>query len=297
MLLPHVEGDAALIRHCHGNKINGHLYISPTHVILAGNGAVAGGTRPLLRTLDDATSRVVDERAAASVCAVLAQTYKDLKHFALKDLIEVIDNVGSLDKYLAEYYAFKASLSDHYVRAYDSGELALRSSDALDAAIASVSPSNIGVITTNWDACFWHSERFKNVVQLHGLAGEPESIVLPGEFTSDEELAEILDNHGFVIEDDNVRTQVQRMFRGDFRRPLTAALHTADSWLSRAQTIVVWGLALHPYDAEVCRLLWHFRTSNNHPIRVVAINPSETDRSMCRFLFSPQHFAFSEFSA
>jgi hypothetical protein len=238
----------------------------------------------------------VDESAAASVCAVLAQTYKDLKNFALKDLVEVIDNVGSLDKYLAEYYAFKASLSDHYVRAHGNGELGLRSSDALDAAITSVSPSDIGVITTNLDACFWQSDRFRNVVQLHGLAGEPESIVLPGEFTSDEELAEILDNQGLVIEDDNVRTQVQRMFRGNFRRPLTAALHTADSWLAHAQTIIVWGLALHPYDAEVCKLLWHFRTSSNHLKHVIAINPSEPDRCMCRNLF-PQHFTFSEFAA
>lgn len=297
MLLPHIEGDAALIRHFTDDKINGHLHISPTHVILAGNGAVAGGTRPLLRAIEDATARVVDERAAASVCAVLAQTYKNLKHFALKDLLEIIDNVGSLDKYLADYYAFKASLSDHYVHAYENGELRLRSSNALDTTIASVSPNDIGVITTNWDACLWQSERFENVVQLHGLAGEPESIVLPGEFTSDEELAEILDNHGFVIEDDNVRTQVQRMFRGDYLRPLTAALHTASSWLDRAHTIVVWGLALHPYDAEVCKLLWHFRNASDHPIHVVAINPSETDRSMCRFLFPPQNFTFSEFPA
>jgi hypothetical protein len=250
-----------------------------------------------LRAIEDVTKRKVDELAAASVCAVLAQTYKDLKHFALTDLIEVIDNVGSLDQYLADYYAFKASLSDHYVRAYQNGELGLRSSDALDAALASVAHADIGVITTNWDPCFWKSERFPNVVQLHGLAGEAESIVLPGEFTSDEALAEILDNHGFVIEDDNVRTQVHRMFRGDFRRPLTAALDTAEFWLARAQTIVVWGLALHPYDAEVCRLLWRFRTSGKHPIHVIAINPSETDRSMCRFLFPPQHFTFSEFSA
>jgi hypothetical protein len=118
MLLPHIEGDAALIRHYTDDKINGHLHISPTHVILAGNGAIVGGTRPLLRAIKDVTARVVDERAAASVCAVLAQTYKDLKHFALKDLTEVIDNVGSLSTYLADYYSFKASLANHYIKAY-----------------------------------------------------------------------------------------------------------------------------------------------------------------------------------
>jgi hypothetical protein len=105
MLFPHIEGDGALIRHRLNDKTNGHLAIRPTHVVLAGNGAIVGGTEPLLRAIKDATGKQVTAKAAASACAVLAQSYKTLKLFALRDLGEIIDNVGSLDKYLADYYA------------------------------------------------------------------------------------------------------------------------------------------------------------------------------------------------
>lgn len=296
MLIPHIEGDAALIRHARDDKKNGHLGVSPTHVVLAGNGVTVGGTAPLLRAIMEVTGRAVAERAAASVCAVLAQGYKDRKHFALKDLMEVIDNVGSLDEYLADYYALKASLSRHYSEGYGSGELRLRTSKTVDSAIDSVPSNEIGLITTNWDVCLWESAKFENVIQLHGLAGQPESIVLPGEFSSDEELAEVLDNHGFKIEDDKIRTQVQRMFRGDFRRPLAAALQTAGFWLDRADTIIVWGLAFHPYDSEVCKLAWDVSQSSNASKRIIVVNPSETAREVCRFLFSSEKLKCSEFT-
>lgn len=297
MLIPHIEGDAALIRHKHSDKINGHFRVRPTHVIVAGNGATVNGTTPLLRAIKEVTGREVAPRAAASVCAVLAQNYKSKKQFALKDLIEVIDNVGSLDEYLSDYYAFKSSLSSHYSEGCRNGELSLRSSASMESALTSVSPEKIGLITTNWDTCLWESSRFENVIQLHGIAGQPESIVLPGEFASDEELAEVLDNHGFAIEDDGVRSQVQRMFRGDFRRPLTAALDTASRWLCDAHTIIVWGHAFHPYDSEVCSLAWEVSQALDESKDLIVINPSEQDREVCRFLFSSVKIAYKEFSA
>jgi len=105
VLIPHIEGDAMLIRHTESDKTNGHLRLRPTHVILAGNGAIEGGTTPLLRAIEETTNCKVPERAAASVAAVLAQNYKGRKYFALRDLGEILDNVGSLDGYLEEYYS------------------------------------------------------------------------------------------------------------------------------------------------------------------------------------------------
>lgn len=296
MLIPNIEGDAALIRHGQNDKKNGHLRVAPTHVIFAGNGATIGGTAPLLRAIAEVTGRAVAECAAASVCAVLAQSYKGRKHFALKDLMEVIDNVGSLDAYLADYYSFKAALSRHYSDGFIGGELQVRSSATVESIIASVPSSEIGLITTNWDSCFWETSKFENIIQLHGIAGQPESIVLPGEFSSDEELAEILDNHGLKIEDDEIRIQVQRMFRSDYRRPLAAALQTAGFWLDRAHTIIAWGLAFHSYDSEVCKLAWDVSQESTESKHIIVINPSERDREVCRFLFSSQKFTFSEYS-
>jgi hypothetical protein len=297
MLIPHIEGDTSLIRHKEHDKINGHLNIRPTHVILAGNGAIIGGTIPLLKAIKEVTTREIAESAAASVAAVLAQNYKGNKLFALKDLSEVIENVGSLDKYLAEYYLFKSALSKYYSESYIKGELKLRSSESIKSAITLVPPKNVGLITTNWDACIWNANEFENVIQLHGLAGEPESIVLPGEFASDEEFADVLENHGFEIEDDNIRAQVQRMFRGNFRRPLTAALQTADQWLNSAETIVIWGFAFHPYDSEVCKLAWDVSQKLREAKQLIIVNPSERDRDVCKFLFSSGKIVRTEFSA
>ena len=255
------------------------------------------GTMPLLRAIKEATGKEVASGAAASICAVLAQNYKNKKLFAMKDLIEVIDNVGSLDAYLADYYDFKSSLSNQYFEASQKMELSLRQSKSVDSYIDYVAPQNIGVITTNWDTCLWESKNFENVIQLHGIAGQPESIVLPGEFASDEDIAEILESQGLVIEDELIRSQVQRMFRGDFRRPLSAALVTAGSWLRNAQTIIVWGHAFHPYDSEVCSLAWEVSRTAKKSKNLIVINPSEQDREVCRFLFSSTKIEYKEFES
>ena len=193
------------------------------------------------------------------------------------------------------HYSFKALLSKRYSEGYGNGELKLRCSAVLASAIGSVPPRDVGVVTTNWDPCFWEASQFENIIQLHGLAGEPESIVLPGEFASDGEVAEILDNHRFAIEDQAVRPQVQRMFHGDFRRPLTAALQAAGFWLRGAHTIIAWGLGFHPYDSEVCQLAWDVSQESGDAKQLMIINPCDTDRDVCKFLFSSSRIKCTEF--
>lgn len=297
MLLPHIEGDAALIRHQQPDKVNGHLKMRPKHVILAGNGAIEGGTKPLMRAIMDTTSKQISEHAAASVAAVLAQEFKDRKYFALKDLSEILANMDTLDDYFADYYSFKANISKRYSEAFKAGEIRLRASPAFEDHFASISPSETGLVTVNWDHCFWEDSRFENVIQLHGLASDPESIVLPGEFADDDALVEILESLGFSIEDETIRKQALRMFRGDFRRPLTAALQTAGAWLGKAETICVWGLALHAYDSEVCQAAWRTGRNAERGKKITIINPSEGDRAMCKFLFSAPQHELVEFSA
>ena len=290
MLIPHIEGDAALIRHQQRDKVNGHLEFQPKHVIFAGNGAIEGGTTPLVRALATSTGKQILEHAAASVAAVLGQEFRGRKYFALKDLSEILANMDSLDEYFADYYSFKASLAGTYADAYATGELKLRANRHLDDLLEKTSPADIGVITVNWDRCIWEQARFHNVIQLHGISSHPESIVLPGEYADDDALTEILENHGFSIQDESVRNQVLRMFRGDFRRPLTAALQTAGFWLNDAETICIFGLAFHAYDAEICQLAWNTGKSAKNAKTITVINPSETDRAMCKFLFgAPQH--------
>lgn len=279
------------------DKINGHLTLRPKHLIFVGNGAIEGGSLPLMRAIADTTGKQVPESAAASVAAVLAQEFKNKKYFALKDLMEILDNVGSLDKYFADYYSFKVNLSKHYLDSFKSGTVKRRAATVIHDLLASATPSDIGLITTNWDHCFWDAQHFENVIQLHGLSSHPDSIVLPGEFSDDEALTEILDSLGFSIKDEATRNQVFKIFRGNFRRPLAAALQTAGFWLAGAETIHVWGLAFHAYDSEVCQLAWATGRESRGKKIITIINPSDADRAMCKFLFSAPQHEFSELSA
>lgn len=303
MMFPHIEGDAALIRHSLPDKVNGHLALRPSLVILAGNGAVEGGSLPLIKALLDSTGRSVSENASASVAAVLAQTFRGRKNFALKDLSEIFANVGSLDLYLEEYYKFKSDIAENFRQSFEFGKISLRASMPVSEQLATFSRNDVGVITSNWDQCIWESSNFDNVIQLHGIAKYPESIVLPGEYASDEDLAEILENHGLTIEDDEYRRQVLRMFRGDFMRPVNAALQTSSIWLANAKTVVVWGLGFHAYDSEICQLAWDaFNPSNvfcaNRSMHrnVIIVNPSEQHREMCKHLFGCANISYAEFN-
>lgn len=194
MLLPHIEGDAALIRHNQADRVNGHLNLRPRHVVFAGNGAIVGGTSPLVRAIADATGKQVPEHAAASIAAVLGQEFRGRKYFALKDLSEILANMESLDEYFAEYYSFKAALARSYAESFKAGELKLRTARPLENLLETAAPADIGVITVNWDQCIWEESRFQSVIQLHGVASNPESIVLPGEYADDDALADILEN-------------------------------------------------------------------------------------------------------
>lgn len=173
----------------------------------------------------------------------------------------------------------------------------MRTARPLETLLETAPPPDVGVITVNWDQCIWEESRFESVIQLHGVASDPESIVLPGEYADDDAFVDILENLGFSIQSEGVRNQVLRMFRGDFRRPLTAALQTAGFWLENAETICVWGLAFHPYDAEVCQLAWNAGRNARKAKTITVINPSEADRAMCKFLLSAPQDEFVELSA
>ena len=105
MLLPHIAGYAVLIRHRNADLVNGHLKTHPKLLVFVGNGAVENGTTPLVKAISDLTGHQVANHVAIPVAAILAQEHKARKHFALKDLAEIIENVGSLDDYLAAYYS------------------------------------------------------------------------------------------------------------------------------------------------------------------------------------------------
>ena len=169
MLIPHIEGDALLIKHSREDKVNGHLNMAPKIVMLAGNGAIEGGTAPLVQAIFNSTGRKVTEQTAASVSAVLAQKFKAKKYFALKDISEILANMESLDSYLIDYYLFKAEIAKSFHQAKLGGNIHLRESLAVQEIIAEVEISELGVITTNWDTCIWESDIFSNVIHIRVL--------------------------------------------------------------------------------------------------------------------------------
>ncbi len=296
MLIPHIEGDDLLIKHCKG--INQHLSLKPKTVIFAGNGCVAGGNDPLCESLKEQFKIDVEPSIAASMCSIVAQRFKGKKLFALKDLVEIIENAGSIDSYMSDYYDFKNSLCQKFNDSFDNKKISLRDSDIISQIIGGTNKEELGVVTTNWDKTFWASSNFLNVVQLHGLSDQRESIVLPSEFATDEDLMEILDNYGNALGNEVVRLQVLRMFRDQYRRPLQVALHTAEFWMNSAQTIVIWGLALHPYDSEVRSLLNAVGKYASKDIkkRIIVVNPDKNVATLGRALLNKVTGKFEYYS-
>lgn len=284
MLIPHIEGDSLLIKHSLDDKINGHFGVQPKLVILAGNGCIEGGVLPLCKVLSEKYGKTIEPPVAASLCSILAHQFKSRKLFVLKDILEILDNVGSIDAYLDDYYSFKKNLCTEF-RNFSKAST-LRSSPKISELLSQFDSKEVGIITTNWDSTFWRDSTFPNVVQLHGVCDMEESIILPSEFAGDEELAEVLDNLGYEIADENIANQVMRMFRGDFRRPVSAALHASSSWLRHAEIIVIWGLALHPYDAEVCDLIQGISPDENFVKKILVINPDKNAFDIAKTLLN-----------
>ena len=179
-----------------------------------------------------------------------------------------------------------------YQRAQMTRAISLRDCAPINAFLEN--SEHVGVITTNWDSLIWSEGRFKNVIQLHGISSNPDSLIFPSELGTDDDIFELVANLALEGKNETLKSALSKIaghFRGKDAYFLKECHKLAVSWLHGAKEIVIWGLALHPYDAELLTVIQSVQApGRDHPIeRVTIINPDVSDRERAGlFLGAPR---------
>jgi hypothetical protein len=263
-------GDQELFRGSFSKKFD--------RVIIVGNGAVENGWEPLTRALKVSGS---PEFLAAKLAA-------DAAHFR-SARARLMSNLGSVQNHnnkdkikilagqIKDSYRQREVLAEAYCEAVEKKTIFLRECKPISDILYSPSTA---VITTNWDELLWNDLRVENLIQLHGRASFPDSLILPSEMRMDDELyfpltcmngaAEVLKEVG-----------LENHFNSTDRSSLSNSELRAQFWIAHAKELFVWGLAAHPYDAELINIISIFGNvaPKDWTEKLRIINPDEGARN------------------
>jgi hypothetical protein len=157
----------------------------------------------------------------------------------------------------------------------------------------------MATITLNWDTTLWHNENplFNNLIQLHGIAGFDESIVLPMEQTPYDEIANLFS----VFDDKHLLHEWQKACQHKFGNELFLKLRYRENaaseqlrlahslfiqWIEACENIYIWGVGFNDYDAEVSTVIRSVRDKGGFKHKVVTvINPDQKQRYRVAELF------------
>jgi hypothetical protein len=206
-------------------------------VILAGSGIVADGWKPL----HDAVlgfQHAIDPTYALASCVYRARASK---RFITLNEGKPEANAATLEnsrRAIQELHVLRPSVAKRYREAAENGQIRLVPTPNLIDGLAS--DSKTVFITTNWETLL--EKRFPNnsILHLHGCVNLPGTIIFPTELALDEYREDYGESAGEA--DESIEH-------------LKAVHALAIDWIAAATTIVLWGLALHTYDAELAVVL------------------------------------------
>lgn len=256
----------------------------PDVVLLIGNGAIMKGWAPLPNALG--CPHIQDPNILGSLLASYTYRYRRLKNELLISLHDgECDPLTKVDELKLELHAlreYRHQIGTAYNNAHMMGLLCMNDCSPVEELLRE--GRSVGTITVNWDGVIWTDPRFKNVVQLHGLSANPDSLVLPSELGIDDHIFELAINESLKGGRDDRKLALAKLsghFRGRDAVRLKEAHDIAVDWMAHAEEIFVWGMALHPYDAELLTVL----QASQGPEReiglkmVTIINPNPSDRN------------------
>ncbi|KYG68754.1 hypothetical protein AZI87_05850 [Bdellovibrio bacteriovorus] len=256
-------------------------------VVLLGNGAVENGWGPLRNVLDKwivADKNIPDivqnlrrrNSEAFHQLSILSYKYKIHRgyHFAQwtrskngsKNGMSIADTEKEgLASQIQGFLTLRDAIANEYKK--DQAKLALRESKVINSLIG----TNARFITTNWDNTLWNSNRFKNVVHLHGRCDFSDSLVFPTELVIEDTAFDL----GPFVEDlkgtsEKFQKLVKRTYRYGSMHPLIEAHVKASEWIGSAKRLIVWGYSLGDYDADISALIATYSTRSKE---LIVINP------------------------
>jgi hypothetical protein len=259
--LPRPITKVSLIR---PNKPDAFMF-SPETVVIIGNGAVEGsGWNPAVRAIakmrfaemSDAEHEIYT-KLSPEVLLAHAGFFSRITLLAMLRESSALDDAGfashvrNLEPSLRQIENFRQELANEYVVAERNQDLRLRDlpfqiTDALKC-------EKTGVITTNWDELIWKDLRFKNLIQLHGRASAPGTLILPTESMIDHDSIRNIHHGGTPSKKDEIiMGAYERNSRGESEaRELFLGYAYSRNWIRDAKNLIIYGIAGHIYDVEL----------------------------------------------
>lgn len=249
---------------------NGKFQLTDT-VFVIGNGAVQNGWEPVMRafkTVGGLDSLIVDPaepfsylvyqlRALARALEILqsdqqiSEERKAVISEMFKERFETLNRIRTL-------------LCRNFIEAEDSGEISLMIPADREFEELMQDPG-FSIITTNWDTLLHRKFKDHPILSLHGWVEDPRSLYLPTEVTFDS----------------------YRTLDPESAKHLRLGHNQAIDLLSHARRVVLWGISLNMYDAEICVALAEScrpETKENRDKEFVVVNPCTLPAKRLSFL-------------
>lgn len=273
----------------------------PEHVVLVGSGANTLGWEPILRAVeqhkeshgDSGVLGGVDSMSDLSLTlATCAYSYRSIRDHLLLQFVNGTLNVCILKKYVPHlewFYEFRKKIGDNYHN--NSGGPTCSFLRLLN----SVDLDKTAFVTTNWDLLLWKDERIRNMVQLHGRADYPDSLIFPSELSADENLISALNLlikqkiiYSSQVTSSSAFEKFAEVFcRNTLAHQLKKAHEVAIHWTSCAKKITCIGIAFNTYDAELNAVLSQDRKLEL--VEVWDVNKSKIQRIKQIFNVDPNY--------
>ena len=263
-----------------------------TKILIVGNGAVDGGNEPLRNAIADCeeyeryagidTKYKNSNPDLATYLGAVAYVARDNRYAVLRLLAEK----GQLDESERSWFTFHAefvvkfrnTIGQRFSKAREDRKIKLRDTSYIFRYLNLKDDEPFGVISLNWDELLFENKKLsEHLVALHGRASIPQSLILPMEATTDDVILDLfLKSHPMVPESPDMQL-IQKAFREKKVRDEHDYIHhVASRWLQNAKQIVMWGVALNPYDAEFISLI----PKDDRERSLVVINPDARARDV-----------------
>lgn len=125
---------------------------------------------------------------------------------------------------------------------------------------------NTLIMTLNWDPLLWDDNLVGNLAYLHGNAYSPESLFYPSHLLSEnEEFISINKNlrQAFTEEELNI------LVKGDKDKILLSLAQLFVNVFSEAEEMILWGVGLNAYDADIITVLAVVPHANLKHIKII----------------------------